>query len=176
MYRFLLLLLASCSQQVSPTSVRNDLDHETGNTFHNRDSVVPFALRITKYSNNNCSQVAIGNSTLVDSCHGWQVTDCGRMAFFRGVGVRQDTGLIVYYEKSTKVFDVSVPIDEAISRQFPNYEILHRTFVESSCHTKGMSISMRGSRIRKNKDGEADPLTAIIEIDGAGGIAVTGLR
>jgi hypothetical protein len=161
---------------VSPSPDGKATGHELENLARSKQSVTSIGLSVEKYSANNCSQVRIGDSTLVDSCHGWEVTDCGSLAFFRGIGVRQDTGIIVFYNSGQNLADVSVALNNAISEKFPNDEILHRTFTESTCDANGISIMVRGSKIKKHSVGAADALTATIKVNDSGKIAVEGIR
>ncbi len=143
------------------------------------DSVRSSNLRIEHYSAGSCATLSIeGHATpILDSCHGWSITDCGGTLLVRSAGVRLDEATILSAPANKNrwnIMNLRHLLEESLKRSAgAPYEYLHLRILEPQCGSIDSSMAFEGSVIRIGATGSAAPVKGVVRIARDGTNSVT---
>jgi hypothetical protein len=134
------------------------------------DGVRSSILRVEHYASGSCATLSVDGlkEPVLDSCHGWSITDCDGILLARSAGVRLDKAMILRSapgDPNLSVVNLEQLLAEALNRktQVP-YEYLHFRLLEPQCSSAGATMPFEGSAIRNGATGPADPVKGIVHI------------
>lgn len=125
--------------------------------------IVQTAIRVEREHDGSCSEIRAGKlgaapvMAMTDICHGWSTTTCADKLFFRGVGVTEDQGQVLFTEENRAVDAVRL-VDQGIRARWPRHEHLHLTFGAPRCEGTALVLPFSGSHMQANTNGSASGL------------------
>jgi len=140
------------------------------------DGVRPSNLRVEHYAAGSCAAVSVEGHAkpILDSCHGWSLTDCDGILLVRSTGVRLDEAVVIRYLTSGRleVKNLKRFLEDSVERKAGGpYEYLHIRISEPQCNSKGATMAFDGSVIKPYATGSAVPAKGILRIGNDGGVS-----
>jgi hypothetical protein len=132
------------------------------------------ALTVEHYSDGSCATVRMEgiDESIIDSCHGWELSDCDGILIIRSRGVRLDkAGTVRPAEgkKSPQIAFFDKLLDQQLGRKAGGpYEYLNLSFSEPRCTSVGATLPFQGSIIKVGGTGSADGVHGVIHIPSEG--------
>jgi hypothetical protein len=142
------------------------------------EKVRSITLRIDQYSGGSCATVSVERfpRPLIDSCHGWAISDCDGMVVLQSRGVRLDDGAILRPAETggpaKPIFLRDILQKELDRTRSPASEYVHLNLSELQCSATGADLPFEGSVMKVGATGSADRVSGTVKISGDGRFSV----